>query len=234
MSQLLMIDDIPVEVRFNNKRRTRIAVDIDPAGHVVLDAPLRTAPAEVEELVRQHARWLRFRVNRIREETAHLGRAGFSPGDLVLYLGEALQLEQVDSESVTLGQGVLRVPASDESDTRRLIRNWYIEQADHIFSEVMKGFLDLPWLNDQLPEWQHSFMKSQWGSCSSKGVITLNTHLVRTPKHLIEYVVLHELCHLRHHHHSRRFDALMSMHMPQWPERSQELRQNMSLLLDEI
>ena len=66
MPELLMIDDIPVEVRFNAKRRTRIAVDIDPAGHVVLDAPLRTARTDAEELVRQHARWLRFRVNKIR------------------------------------------------------------------------------------------------------------------------------------------------------------------------
>lgn len=233
MPELLMIDDIPVEVRFNAKRRTRIAVDIDPAGHVVLDAPVRTQHTEVEELVRQHARWLRFRVNRIREETAHLGRAGFKPGELVLYLGDALRLEHGDGARVTLDKGVLRVPAGDESDTRRLIRNWYSERADHIFAEVIGGYVHLPWLNGQLPVWQHSYMKSQWGSCSSKGVISLNTHLVRTPRHLIEYVVLHELCHLRHHDHSRRFDALMSMHMPQWPDRSQELRQNMSLLLDE-
>lgn len=231
MPELLMVDDIPVELRLNTRRRTRIAVNIDPAGHVVLDAPTQTSLEDVEALVREHARWLRFRVKKIQQETAHLGRMGYKPGEVVLYLGDPLQLAH--GQKVSLENGTLTVPTGDEASTRTFVRDWYGQQADLVFAQVMADYLHLPWLQEKLPPWRHQFMKSQWGSCSAKGVVALNTHLVRTPRRLIEYVVLHELCHLRQRDHSRRFHALMTMHMFDWSRRSQQLRQNLGLLLDE-
>ena len=233
MSSQFLIADIPVELRHNPRRRTRIAVDIDPAGHVVLDAPSSTSQAEAEAIVQQHARWLRVRLNRVKEETAHLRPMGYGPGEVVLYLGEPLRLEHHAADDVVAGDGVLRVPFANEQDTRKRVRDWYRGEADVVFGEVLQSFAELPWLLGRLPTWRHRFMKSQWGSCSAKGTISLNTHLVRTPVRLIEYVALHELCHLKHHNHSRRFHALMAMHMPDADVRGKELRRNLSLLLDE-
>ncbi len=232
-SGLIMVDDIPVELRRNKRRKTRIAIVIDPAGHAVLDAPTHTVQEDIEALVREHARWLRYRINKVREETAHLGRMGYLHGEVVLYLGKPLIMEMYAGSSVALGDGILKVPAGDEATTRELVRTWYTSRAELVFAEVLAAQLHLPWLDGCLPKWRQRFMKSQWGSCSSKGTISLNTHLVRTPIRLIEYVVVHELCHLRHHDHSRRFHALMGMHMPDWQRRSKELGRNLSLLLDE-
>jgi predicted metal-dependent hydrolase len=78
-----------------------------------------------------------------------------------------------------------------------------------------------------------SFMRSQWGSCSASGKITLNTHLIKTPRRLIDYVVLHELCHLRQHNHNRRFYGLLATHMSDWSARSTELDRFMPVLLHE-
>ena len=233
MNERFLIDDIPVELRRNKRRRTRIAMDIDPAGHVVLDVPQRTALCDVQALVREHGRWLRHRLNRGREETAHLGRMGYESGEVVLYLGEPLTLEHHAGDDVRLKGLVLRVPSGDSACTRKHVRTWYRQQAGSVFEAVLASYRHLPWLEGRLPPWRHRFMKSQWGSCSSKGAISLNTHLVRTPRRLIEYVTLHELCHLRHHNHSRRFHALMSTHMPDCAVRSKELGRCMSLLLDE-
>jgi len=233
MSERLLIDEIPIELRLNKRRRTRIAINIDPAGHVVLDAPKHTGHNDVEALVREHGRWLRYRLNKVREQTAHLGRMGYQPGEIVLYLGKPLMLVHHSGEKVMLENDVIKVPLGDEQSTREHVRSWYQHQADTLLGEVLDHHLQLPWLQGQLPKWRHRFMKSQWGSCSAKGLISLNTHLVRTPIRLIEYVVLHELCHLRHHNHSRRFHALMSTHMPDWPSRSKELGRNLTLLLDE-
>lgn len=232
-SDSFVVDDIPVELRRNSRRRTRIAVNIDPAGHVVLDAPVRTEQHDAEALVREHARWLRYRIQAVREETAHLRRMGYQAGEVVLYLGDSLALVHHERANVVLADGELRVPEGDEHSTRTYVRAWYSEQASRVLREVLEQFIELPWLGGALPKWRHKFMKSQWGSCSARGTISLNTHLVRTPRRVIEYVVLHELCHLRHHDHSRRFHSLMSAHMPEWPARSKELRRNISLLLDE-
>lgn len=233
MATQFLVADIPVELRLNPRRRTRIALDIDPAGRVVLDAPSNTSQAEAESIVTQHARWLRVRLNRVREETEHLRPMGYGPGEVVLYLGEPLGLEHYAGDQVAAGNGALRVPFGDDAATKGRVRDWYRECADTEFASVLESFSHLPWLEGQLPPWRHRFMKSQWGSCSARGAISLNTHLVRTPVRLIEYVVLHELCHLRHHNHSRRFHALMSMYMPDAGLRGKELRRNLSLLLDE-
>ena len=233
MDKLLLINEIPVELRLNKRRRTRIAINIDPAGHVVLDAPLGTQEADVKDLVLQHSRWLRHRLNKVVEETAHLGRMGYSSGEVVRYLGESLLLEHHTEPGVVLGDGVLKTPPGEESVVRGYVRSWYRRRANEIFAQVLSGFLHLPWLEGRAPVWLQRYMKSQWGSCSAKGIISLNTHLVRTPIRLIEYVVLHELCHLRHHDHSRRFHSLVSTHMQDWTARSKELRLNVSLLLDE-
>ena len=108
-----------------------------------------------------------------------------------------------------------------------------VQQAEKVFAERLDRFRSLPWLDQSLPTWRTRFMRSQWGSCSHDGVIALNTHLVKTPERVIDYVILHELCHLVHHDHSRRFYSLMSKHMPDWQDRSSELDGFMPVLLHE-
>jgi hypothetical protein len=71
-------------------------------------------------------------------------------------------------------------------------------------------------------------MYRKWGSCSSRGNITLNTALCRLPRPLAEYIVCHELIHLLIFNHSKQFKALMSQHMPDWREREQTLQQHLN------
>jgi predicted metal-dependent hydrolase len=66
-------------------------------------------------------------------------------------------------------------------------------------------------------------MKTRWGSLSSNSLITLNLRLIQTPRECIEYVIMHELCHLEHNHHSEAFFKLLSRRMPDWKTRKQKL-----------
>ena len=125
---------------------------------------------------------------------------------------------------------------SHRSDPRvRLaLIEWYRSRAAERFEAELDAWRrELPWLRGRVPDWRHRFMRSQWGSCSRLGRISLNTHLIKTPTSLIEYVVLHELCHLRHYDHGRRFYGLMTRYMPDWQQRRAELDHYLPVLLQD-
>jgi predicted metal-dependent hydrolase len=67
-----------------------------------------------------------------------------------------------------------------------------------------------------VPPMRLQAMKIQWGSCSPAGQLTLNPHLVKAPRECIDYVLLHELCHLKEHNHGQKFYRLLERHLPQW------------------
>ena len=75
-------------------------------------------------------------------------------------------------------------------------------------------------------------MKVQWGSCSPAGRLTLNPWLVKAPRDCIDYVILHELCHLKEHNHSPRFYKLLDKHMPLWRERKERLDELAEVILN--
>lgn len=230
-----MIHDIPVEVRLNKRRKTRMGMTIDPGGYLVLDVPLNLSMAEVESVVMEHQRWLKHRLSEVRSTVGASSHLSYQAGELIHLRGQALTLAVEPSlfESVVHTDSKLLVsaPQTDAMQVRRLVTQWYAEQAQLLFDEVLGSYVELPWLHGTLPPWRHRYMRSQWGSCSVRGRLSLNTHLVKTPVPLVEYVVLHELCHLKHHNHGKRFHGLVEKYMPDWRSRSAELQKFMPILL---
>ena len=128
---------------------------------------------------------------------------------------------------------LVTTPATDADRVRELLTSWYTERAGDVLLSVLQTYRWLPWLEGRLPKWRHRYMRSQWGSCSADGRLSLNTHLIKTPLNLIEYVVLHELCHLRYHHHGPEFHELVERYMPDWQERARALDKHLPILLQE-
>ena len=128
----------------------------------------------------------------------------------------------------------LHVGAPDVTEIRvrhHLLR-WYREQAARVFHERGERVCSaIDWLRT-VPTWRQRRMRSQWGNCAPNGEITLNTYLVKAAPHLIDYVIQHEVCHLKHHDHGAQFQRLMDRHMPDWRARRRELNADVSLLAD--
>lgn len=158
-------------------------------------------------------------------------------GETHFYLGRRYKLVVHESRAqpseVKLLRGKLDVtlPVADRAAVRRRLNAWYghrsAEYLGNKFSEISER---LNWI-DAPPPLKLVRMRTQWGSCSPEGVIYLNPALIRAPRHCIEYVILHELCHLIEHNHSKRFFDLLTRHMPDWEPAKRELDSLAELIL---
>ncbi|EDZ68276.1 conserved hypothetical protein [Nitrosococcus oceani AFC27] len=101
---------------------------------------------------------------------------------------------------------------------------WYRERAAHYFAKVFAECWEKFKKNGfSKPVIKIMTMKKRWGSLSPNGTLTLNPALIKTPKACIEYVVMHELCHLQHHHHGPEFYQLLDRSLPDWMKRKHKL-----------
>lgn len=259
--QRRLIESIPVEVRRSSRRRTRIGLSFDPSGFVIAEVPLDATVAEIRAVIRDNVPWLRSRLEKVTSNIGLTACVSYRSGERMHYLGDPYELVvrsgrrdevQIRERPVAVSQlgplrpggvrGRLQVtlrapePALDAAThrVRQLLMDWYRFEAGAQFAEQLEFWRRrLPWLGDRMPPWRHRFMRSQWGSCSRLGRISLNTHLIKAPRRLSQYVVLHELCHLQQYDHGRRFYSLMSRYMPDWEARRGELDHYLPVLLQD-
>jgi predicted metal-dependent hydrolase len=111
---------------------------------------------------------------------------------------------------------VVTVPKLEPALIRPALDAWYRQRAHELLADRLTAVAaSLSWVQ-QMPPMRLQFMSVQWGSCSPAGRITLNPLLVKAPRKCIDYVMLHELCHLLHHNHSPKFYQTLDRHMPNW------------------
>lgn len=116
---------------------------------------------------------------------------------------------------------------------KTLLRSWYREHAQAYFAKRLKILgKDIPWL-DTVPNCRLQTMRRQWGSCSPTGTLLLNPHLIKAPARCVDYVLLHEICHLREHNHSGAFYRLLESLLPSWEATKDKLDNMAELLLNE-
>jgi predicted metal-dependent hydrolase len=172
--------------------------------------------------VKRRARWISQQLESFRVLRAHAVPQEYVSGASMLYLGRRYRLKvQVDSsiEPLTRMRGSfieVTTPERNAVVVRSALEAWYRLRAREVFAQRLPAVAEpLRWVRE-LPSTRLQFMQLQWGSCSPGGRITLNPWLVRAPREAIDYVLLHEMCHLRHHNHGRAFYATLDRHMPNW------------------
>ena len=201
---------------------SRIAIHVNPDGSVEVDAPPSTPLADVLAAVRRRSRWISQHVSAARARMAHVLPREYVSGESIHYLGKRYRLKVVlqaagASEAKLRGAFVVvSVPRRDAAQIRACIDTWYRERAREVFADRLRAVAEpLRWVR-QLPPFRLQFMTRQWGSCSPAGRLTLNPWLVAAPREAIDYVLLHEMCHLKHHNHSSAFYRTLTRHLPEW------------------
>jgi len=238
----LQYSDLLIDYQIHHRPAVtrRIHLELNEDGSLRIIAPRRMSRRAIHKTLQQRVshvvRFLDDARSKQRERPVHR----YVNGEEHLFLGQNHPLEIIEEPgkrgSVGLFNGQIRVIAPDaraEAISNRLVR-WYRQQALQYFTsrlELISKYTS--WTGDQAPPLRLRKMKRRWGSCSAAGVITLNTHLVKTPPQCIDYVIAHELCHLQELNHGKAFYALQERLFPGWREAKTHLQTRSHFYLEQ-
>jgi len=210
-------------------RRKSLGITVHPDQHVTVRAPLRTSTADIEAIVRKKGGWILKKRQEFEDYPPAPPPRRYVSGETHLYLGHGYRLvvSEDKDQGIRLANGRLFLQTKDKNDLARkkkLLENWYRQQAKIIFAERLAVvYPSVAQFGIPYPEMKIRLMKSRWGSCSSKGNINLNLRLIQTPMACIDYVIIHELAHLKEHNHSPAYYNLLDKLLPDWREQREIL-----------
>jgi predicted metal-dependent hydrolase len=228
-------DDTTIKAR-------KVHIKVHPDQRVVATVPHDASNESIHEAIIKRARWIWQNIQEFASQQAYVLPKRYVSGETQFYLGRRYVLKVLvdsdDGANVKLSRGKLNVTLRQDSDDRiikvkPLIDKWYQHKAKAIFHQRLNQLLPKASWVKGIPSFRVMAMKKQWGSCSSKGNLMLNPHLVKAPKECIDYVVLHELCHIAEHNHSEKFWRLLTQVMPQWKDVKAKLDDMAELYLNE-
>lgn len=229
---------IPYEVTLDPSRTTKVAIHVNPDGSVSVDAPPDQPEQAIKHAVQKRARWITNHVTEARQRYAHVRPREYVSGEQVLYLGRRYMLKVLEVKTqpgpVRLKGGRLEVETrtGDPQDVNGRVRGWYrVKARDYFARQLSDRSSRISWI-DQVPPFRLLDMSRQWGSCSTSGEIILNPNLIKAPRGGIEYVLVHELAHLRYHDHSPQFWKLIDQHVPDWRSAKRHLDGLAAVILD--
>lgn len=218
-----------------SRKRKTVSIEVHRDQRVIVRAPHRMSEKEIRRLVVDKQSWIDHQKLKQSCLPQKARPPEYTEGSHHYFLGEEFRLSYGSVNRIQISSNELIIPekliqrSADESDlqikTEQILKEWYRHQATE-------------WIGKQLDYWQEHichwtrqvagtklrYMRRYWGSCNSRGWLTFNIHLIKIPASLIDYVITHELCHLREMNHSDAFYSLQSSLMPDWYQRRQQIR----------
>lgn len=210
--------------------RSDLAITVDPDLRVTVRAPDSKPADKIQQRVYAKRAWIARQLRDFEQYHPLPESRRFVAGETHWYLGRQYRLRLVNGPpSVRCSAGRLIVAVRDPKispSVRATLQTWYNARARVVFGERLSEVLQtVPRLGGTTPQLRVRRMKTRWGSCTSSGTITLNTELVGASKACIDYVIVHELCHLIVPTHSPRFFRLLDRCMPDWKRQRDRLNQ---------
>lgn len=218
---------IPFRLNFTSRRT--LAIHVYPDTSVVIDAPNDSTIEKIKSKVLKRAKWIRKQQRLFERFPPALPARKYISGESFRYLGRqyVLKVEQNLINKVRLERGklIVYVTRVDQQRVKELVDDWYRAKAASVFHErltVCQKLVAKASIRYEGKVYLRT-MKTRWGTCSKDCRITLNPELVAASKECIDYVITHELCHLKEHNHSRAFFNLLAAVMPDWEKRKDKL-----------
>lgn len=228
MNKQFVYENIVFDYCLMLEDRKTIAATVFPTQALMVKAPMQATDDRIYGFLKRKFRWILKQKRYFAQFASRSGRKYVS-GETFRYLGRSYKLlvrKNGKMDRVSLQHGTLTVYSrspGDRNRSRELLDEWYLKRALTIFPERLSACFALSGYK-KMPALRIRSLKRRWGSYSYRtNRIALNRDLIRASKRHIDYVIVHELCHMIHRKHSRAFYDLLESKLPEWEKRKTEL-----------
>lgn len=221
-----MKTDIKIDEIIRSKRKT-VSIQIKDDGRLIVRAPLRLSKKNILSIVKKHQNWIDTKQQEIIQRNKTLKK--FSEGEEFLYLGKYYPLKIVNNnENLLTFEDNFYLSDYCLSNAKEVFTNWYKQNAEKIIKHRVEYYADI--YNLKYTKIKISNAKTRWGSCSYNGNININWRLIMAPVEVLDYVIVHELVHLKIDNHSKNFWQNVEMIYPDYKKAKKWLKDNAHLL----
>lgn len=219
------------DYELERQERKTLSLTVNPDKSIVLKCPNEASDDKVEAFLTRKWGWLEKQLNFFKKANGKSSIKEYVSGESFYYLGRQYKMavKKAKGDKVALTKGKLLVSTSksvsDGDNNKKLLNTWFDEKRAKVFSDrftEMKKLFDFK----VMPELGIRKMKARWGSFLSKEKIFLNPKLIHTSKDCIDYVIVHELCHMRYKNHDKKFYSFLDEKYPGWKKVKEKLEHN--------
>lgn len=220
-------EEIPYTIQYTRRKTVGIAVTAD--GAVAVRAPYGVIPIHIAAILNRRMRWIQKQRIRAQHIATHIPEPLYTHGATHSYLGQPYTLNIVNTspQAVAIqGATILIASAGNAEPThiKAMLDDWYRQQAyAQVRASIERCWAPFAAMGYRQPTLRVKYMKTRWGSLSPKGFVNINIELVKASHACIDYVITHELCHLKYTAHDAHFYRLLATYIPHWKTLRQEL-----------
>ncbi len=220
--------DLIYHYKLTYESRKTLKLTVMPDLKISLQSPLQADDHRIEIFLRKKWFWLEKQLMFFSKYQRKSYKREFVSGENIQYLGKQYQLvvKHGKQDKVILQNGLVVITTAKKTSSvvyrQKLLNQWYKEKREQIFvdryEEMKKKF---SFKNS--PQFSIRDMKRRWGSCMSSDKVILNPKLIHVSKDCLDYVITHELCHIRYKNHDKMFFKLLAEKYPNWSKMKEKL-----------
>ncbi len=220
------------EIVFSNRKTLQL--EVNPDSTILVRAPLKCPHSFIENFIREKSAWIFEKTKLMEQKSAAKKRREFTEGSKHLFLGDFYELKLIKGAIIDVfienDKIVISSPKElSEESIESILYQWYTYRANEHFIDSLRRCIKIfPRDKHPIPIIKIKKMRTRWGSMSTSGNMSLNIELIRASEKCIDYVVMHELCHLIHQNHGAGFYQLQESLVPDWKELKFELNKLIS------
>lgn len=212
-----------MEYTIKRSNRKTLCIAIERDRRVVVQAPFSLSDSDIDRLVEKKRDLILKKINNPQKYPQHPQPKEFVSGEGMMFLGKLYRLEIVDDLDTELEfDNIFRISRHNQSKAHTVFKEWYRRQAENIISPIAEKFAKQ--LGVRFNQCKVSEMKYRWGSCTVSGNLNFNWRIIKAPVSVINYIIVHELAHLREANHTPEFWNIVSIQEPHYQQAKQWLK----------